>query len=391
MAARGKFSAPFRPVIGRISETREIDTPSDTILVCRDGQLPEGNLSAFAAVLIEGEGATGLRTGTYESLAHLHPGDIVLVDGLSGRICTLFRQGSPHNALFLTEHCNSNCLMCSQPPKEDDGMLGACLRIVELLKNDPPTRLGITGGEPTLLGDGFIRLLEKLRDDLPDTVITALTNGRTFADPRLANQVGAVAHPHLRFSIPLHGDVPEVHDYIVQVRGAFVETLAGFYNLEASNVATEIRIVLHAQSVPRLHQLVEFIWRKLPFVAQVAFMGLEQMGYVKKNWDVLWIDPIDYADDLRNTTEYLFRCGLDVSVYNLPLCIIPKSVWGFSRQSISDHKQTLLEKCVGCDVKEHCAGFFTSGTERLSRAIFPVLVACHDHHWPRTALPLGKT
>src|SRR5689334_24379788 len=52
--------------------------------------------------------------------------------------------------------------MCSQPPRNDsEGYLDTCLRMVELLKTSPPERLGITGGEPTLLGDRFVRLLQE--------------------------------------------------------------------------------------------------------------------------------------------------------------------------------------------------------------------------------------
>lgn len=373
MAAHGRFSHPFEPVIGRVSETVAVASPTDTVLVCRSGRVPDVDLSSFAAVLMEGREAEGPRIGAYDDLSHLADGDLVMVDGTNGRTRTLFRRGSPHNALFVTERCNSNCLMCSQPPKDDDGMLGTCHRIIGLLKDQPPVRLGITGGEPTLFGVGFVRLLEHLKADLPNTAITSLSNGRTFADPALVSAIAAVRHPNLRFSIPLHADVPDVHDHIAQARGAFHQTLAGFYNLEAHGIEAEIRVVLHAQSVPRLGQLAEFVWRKLPFVAQVAFMGLEQMGYVKKNWDCLWIDPIDYADGLLAASEHLFRRGVDVSIYNLPLCVLPQAAWGLARKSISDHKQILIEECAGCAVRDHCPGFFTSGTARPSRAISRII------------------
>lgn len=378
MAVRGRFAAPFASVIGRVTETPVVATPADTILLCRKGELPGCDLAAFAAVLLEDNRASPprhTRIGVYDNLDHLHAGDVVQIDGRSGRTRTLYRKLSCHNVLFVTERCNSNCLMCSQPPKADgDEHLDVCIRMVELLKDDPPAVLGITGGEPTLLDEGFLHLIRSLKELLPRTLITVLSNGRTFSDPAFATAIGAISHARLRFSVPLHADVADVHDYIAQARGAFSETIAGLYNLAASGVAVEIRVVLHNLSVPRLVPLAEYIWRKLPFIEQVAFMGLENMGYVKKNWNHLWIDPADYGPQLRSVVTQLWLQGIGVSIYNLPFCVLPQSIWGFVRQSISDHKQTFVEQCGNCDVSSHCAGFFVSSTERHSRGIRPITV-----------------
>lgn len=198
-----------------------------------------------------------------------------------------------------------------------------------------------------------------------------LSNGRGFADARVAEAVAAVGNRSLRFSIPIHGDVPEVHDHIAQAKGALRETVAGLYNLENNGVESEIRIVLHARSIPRLTQTAEFIRRKLPFVRQIALMGMENTGYATMNWSDLWIDPIDYRDILTSAVRTLHRHGMDVSIYNIPLCVLAEDVRGFARRSISDHKQVLVAECDGCQVAEHCAGFFASCVERHSRAIKP--------------------
>lgn len=378
MHVHGRPLRPFNQVVGRIATDADVANPADTVLVIQARGLPDGDLSAFAAVLVNTsahDADLGGQVVVCEALDHLGPGDLVLVDGKSGRIRTLYRKASPHNALFVTERCNSNCLMCSQPPKaKADGLLDVCLRMIELLRDDPPVRLGITGGEPTLLGEGFLHLLAALKLQLPTTTVTALSNGRGLADPRLADAIATIGHPALRFTVPLHADVPDIHDHIAQARGAFADTVAGFYNLAARGIEAEVRIVLHAQSIPRLESLAEWIWRRLPFVQQVAFMGLENMGYVKKNSDLLWVDPIDYAKTLRAAVEHLHRRGLGVSIYNLPFCVLPRQIWGFARQSISDHKKILVAECRTCDVTEHCSGLFLSAVERHSRAILPFTV-----------------
>jgi hypothetical protein len=86
--------------------------------------------------------------------AHQDHGDVVALNP-SGRVRTLYRRRSASNSLFATERCNSFCLMCSQPPRnvDDSWRVNELLRTVQLM--DPETgELGITGGEPTLLGQG---------------------------------------------------------------------------------------------------------------------------------------------------------------------------------------------------------------------------------------------
>ena len=232
--------------------------------------------------------------------------------------------------------------------------------------------LGITGGEPTLLGEKLVQLLTSVKTNLPATAITSLTNGRCFADQEYAAAVAAVGIQELRFSVPLHSDVPDVHDHIAQAKGAFYETVAGLYNLTALGVQTEVRVVLHALSAPRLASLAEWIWRKAPFVRQVVFMGLENMGYVKKNRELLAIDPMDYSAVLCTAVEHLHRRGIMVSIYNLPYCALPSKLWGFARNSISDHKKVLSDECQACDVANYCAGFFLSGVTQRSRGCQPI-------------------
>ena len=196
-----------------------------------------------------------------------------------------------------------------------------------------------------------------------------LSNGRMYAYEDFVAKLAAVHHPDFLTSIPLYADNAADHDYVVQAKGAFDQTVQGFYNAAKHGLAVEVRVVLHKQTIPGLLPLMEFIYRTLPFVRHVALMGLENMGYVKKNWDLLWIDPVDYASDLEAAITYLFHRRVAASIYNLPLCVLPKALWSFARQSISDFKNIYLAECEGCSVRPHCAGLFQSSETRHSRAI----------------------
>jgi His-Xaa-Ser system radical SAM maturase HxsC len=308
-----------------------------------------------------------------EHIAHISDGDVLRLDFQRGLVRSLYRVNSRHNSLFATDRCNSNCLMCSQPPKDvdDGGIVDEHLRLISLI---PPTTevLGISGGEPTLLGEGLVRIIELCRDSLPVTRIHMLTNGRTFADRRFAARLAEIRHPHLVLGIPLYADVASHHDYVVQAHGAFDQTMIGLHNLARFGCRLEIRIVVHRQTVERLPKLAEFIYRNLPFVEHVAFMGLEMMGYTKTNLKALWIDPFNYQDDLETAARYLDRAGMHVSIYNHQLCVLRRSLWPFARKSISDFKNIYLDHCRECAVLHHCGGLFKSGEQIHSTHIHPL-------------------
>jgi His-Xaa-Ser system radical SAM maturase HxsC len=240
------------------------------------------------------------------------------------------------------------------------------------LIREAPTSLGISGGEPTLLGGGLVNILSTITRKFPDLSLFMLSNGRTFSDAAYTSQIASAIPQNFTCGIPLYADVPAIHDYIVQVHGAFEETLAGLYNCARFGIPVEIRVVLHKQTLPRLLSLAEFIYRNLPFVGHIALMGLENMGYVKKNWDELWIDPLDYQDQLEEAVKHLHYRGMAVSIYNHPLCVLPSSLWSFARQSISDYKNLYLVQCEVCSERNRCSGLFSSSESRHSRGIIQI-------------------
>jgi His-Xaa-Ser system radical SAM maturase HxsC len=307
---------------------------------------------------------------------HLSSGQIVALEP-NGFIRTLYRPESRHNTIFATERCNSNCLMCSQPPidrDDTDGLTERNLKLIDLIK-PAPDYLCITGGEPTLLEDRILTIVAKLRDAMPSTYVHILTNGRRFAWAEFASRFAAVHHPNLSLGIPLYADHAPLHDYIVQARDAFDQTILGLHQLARHGVETEIRIVLHALTVPRLTHLAEYICRNLTFVDHVAFMGMEHIGYAPRNMSELWIDPVDYQDDLEASVAIMARFGIDVRIYNLQLCVLKRSLWKYSEQAISDWKNTYTGDCQNCAVREKCGGFFQWNTKLQSRGIHPIAAA----------------
>lgn len=342
----------------------------------------EGNLPEGFRLCLTFE-SQGIATDAYQrdgrrlvvlpqNLRHLSEGDIIRLSPRSGEVWVMYRLGSMHDELLVTERCNNRCIMCSQPPRQhqDAHLFEACLAALRLM--DPATPLlGITGGEPTLLGAKLPELLTACMQFLPQTSIHVLSNGRLLRYLSFCEDISLTGHPDLMFGIPLYSDIASLHDYVVQAAGAFDDTVRGMMNLARCNIPVEIRVVIHKQTVDRLPQLARFITRNMPYVEHVALMGLELTGYTKRNLTTLWTDPFEYKDTLAEATEILAEQRLNVSIYNHPLCLLNTNLWPIARKSISDWKNRYFEECSGCAVKEQCGGFFASSEVKRSQHIRP--------------------
>jgi His-Xaa-Ser system radical SAM maturase HxsC len=376
LKTRGRPHLIEEPIIGVV--TRDGTINADNYILIVEGKLCVSNISSFAAI-ITNLGREALRldkpsvysVGTFD---HLADGDVIVINK-DGIINTLYRIHSRQNFLLATERCNSNCLMCSQPPKDRDDtsyLYEVNSKLIPLIPKDCE-ELGITGGEPTLMGERFFRLLELIKFELPDTEAHCLTNGRSFAWKNLAARLERIGFDRLMLGIPLYSDYPNVHDYIVQSKDAYHQTMQGLYNLASINQRIEIRVVLHQQSIPRLVKLAKFITMNLPFVEHVAFMGLEYQGYTPFNHEKLWIDPAEYMNELWEACDILSLAGMSVSVYNSQLCLMPQKLWRYNKRSISDWKNIYLDKCKSCIMIKECGGLFASCESKHSNLLKPFL------------------
>lgn len=368
LKAKGKAVNVREPMVVRVTRN-PLQRNKDTALLVED-YLPN-TIAQFETIVSTLDLSSFQLAQPYvhqvRSLNHLNEGDLIVIN-TDGVINTLYRVNSDHNFLLVTERCNSNCLMCSQPPRDRqdiDYLHQIHKQLIPLIPKSCQ-ELGITGGEPTLMGDSFFELLEFLKYELPESDLHCLTNGRSFAWKHIADRLGDLNLDRLMLGIPLYSDFYQQHDYIVQAKGAFNQTMQGLYNLAANNQRIEIRIVLQKQSISRLVKLAKYIYRNLPFVEHVAFMGLEHQGYTPYNIDKLWIDPVNYVEELGEAVEFLSGKDMNVSIYNSQLCLMPESLWEYNRKSISDWKNIYLDECSKCAVLETCGGLFASGQKKHS-------------------------
>ena len=365
----------------RLREIEHTEGPikdADAAIIRRDADIAVAREQGFKSAILFGCSSGG--ASDFAPAAHLDrrfgylaDRDIVALDPGSRRLRVLYRRASMHNSFLVTERCNHYCLMCSQPPKDiDDGwIINEISDAIDLIDCRTES-IGFTGGEPLLDWQRFLGLLGKMRDTLPQTRVHVLSNGRAFSDDAVATGWAELRHPNLTVGIPIYAAVDHIHDYVVQAAGALDETVLGILRLKDKGQRVEIRLVLHAITAPRLRETCEWFARNLPFVDHIALMGLENTGFTLANQDLLWIDPLDYADDLAAGVRILRAAGAHVSVYNLPLCLLDRAIWDVAVQSISDWKNAYLPVCKECSVRDRCSGFFSTGRPRISRGIRPI-------------------
>lgn len=294
----------------------------------------------------------------------LNDGDVVLITK-EGLVTVLYDVKSSHNAILATEKCNHRCIMCPQPPiVQEKDKTEFNLSLIDLF--DSSTKeVGITGGEPTLIGDNLFVLIRHIQKRLPKAAVSILSNGVKFADKDYAKKLALCQHPDLQIDIPVFSDIAAEHNRIVGAN-TFYKTVKGLYNLALFHVRIGIRVVVHRQTYKRLPQLADYIYHNFPFVSQVAFMQMETIGLAEENIDKLWIDPFDYQEELREAVLLLRDRGIPSFIYNAQLCVIPDDIREYAVQSISDWKDIYIEECKDCVLKGMCAGFFESNRSHHS-------------------------
>lgn len=374
---RGRIDGVLRSGLYKVLDAREaleLRVPLEQVLVdCRAGC--EIDLDALRSIGVAG--ALCDSDVTLSPLPIIHSlslaaavkvGDAIRLQP-DGKINVLFRRGANANSLFLTENCNSLCVMCSQPPRnvDDSWRVDEILDLLPLIDHDLHL-LGLTGGEPTLLDTRLFDILESAAQSLPATSFHVLTNGRRFSDRAFTATFNKL-RGRITWAVPLYADTAHLHDDIVGSKGAFVETMHGLHNLAEYDQDIELRTVLHGMTLPRITQLCEFISRNLPFVRHAALMGMEPMGLARTNMQRLQYDPALLGHALLSGTSRLHQAGLQVSLYNIPLCLLNSALRPFARKSISDWKNEFTPACGQCALKDECCGFFRSAGHDWRRHI----------------------
>lgn len=305
-------------------------------------------------------------------LSGLSDGDFVVMNS-DGTVSVIWDTQSSGNTIFPTPACDCRCIMCPQPPqKHDDDTFNIAMELLQRLDPAKVTKICVTGGEPTLMGDKFIDLMRIIKKRFDHAFVMLLTNGKNFSNFAFAKEYSDIGLKNNLTCVSFHSDIEELNDKISGVNGTFHKTTQGLYNLARLRQKVEIRHVVSRLNAHRLENFAQFVYRNFPFAYHVALMGMEVTGYALENYKDLWIDPYEYRQHLKKAVNLLHRALMNVSIYNIPLCLLDQKSWTFARQSISDWKNDYIEECKGCKHLQDCCGVFTTSGDKLSASIMKI-------------------
>lgn len=287
----------------------------------------------------------------------------------------LYRDDSNDNVIVVTNQCNSNCIMCPDAEvvrnTEDIPYIDKILEQVRCIPNDT-NHITITGGEPGMIKENLIRLLDECKKYLPDTDFLLLSNGRIFSNTEYTKNIKKCAPKYFRIAIPLYADNEKLHDEITQTKESFKQALLGIKKLIENNIDVEIRVVVLKKNYKKLENIAKYIAKEIPEVKMVNIMALEMTGNAFKNKKQVWVDFKEFKDRLYKSCIILLKAGIITNLYNFPLCNLDKRLYSIAHKSITDYKVRYMEQCEECLVKNQCGGFFNSTINVKSIKVNPI-------------------
>ena len=285
-------------------------------------------------------------------------GDVVLCFPKQGRIERLFRANSRYNTLTLTERCDQLCVMCSQPPRNtnDAWRFPIYEKAISLVSEG--ATICLSGGEPTLYKDELFSMLENLSVIRPDLNFQILSNGQHVTESDIPRLKNLHKQSRILWGIPLYADISTLHEEMVDKDGSFDVLMKNFFVLGSSGATIEIRTVVTALNVLELPSLASFISQHLGFAAYWAIMAMEPIGFARANLKNLFYDHSIAPQPIHKAIDIAIARGLDVKLFNFPLCSIGDRYRRYCEQSISDWKKKYLPDCDECNKIDHCSGFF---------------------------------
>ena len=180
----------------------------------------------------------------------------------------------------------------------------------------------MSGGEPTLFGEGLLVLLEDIASARSDLNIHILSNGQHFQVFDMDRLEAVHTRLNVLWGIPLYAPSAPLHDQIVDKEGAFTQLMENLYSLAASGAAIELRTVVTSLNVLEMPALARFISTHVPFISYWAVMAMEPVGFAKANLNRLWFDHSLAPFPIHATLDLVRQLGVETRLYNFPLCTL---------------------------------------------------------------------
>ncbi len=215
--------------------------------------------------------------------------------------------------------CNNRCRFCVQGDKRyryGEKSRSEVMREIKEARDRGSEEIIFTGGEPTVHPD--VVELVAYASELGYKLIQIQTNGRTLADGKFLDRlIEAGAN---EFGISVHGHIPELHDYLVRVPGAWRQTVRGIKNVKDRGLPVLANSVMVKPNYRFAKRIAEMLVKLGVDQYQLAFVHI--LGEAMKNFDsmVPWISLA--AQYMRKGLDPGIDAGINVMVEAVPYCLM---------------------------------------------------------------------
>jgi His-Xaa-Ser system radical SAM maturase HxsC len=251
--------------------------------------------------------------------------------------------------------------MCPSPDVSRRNATHANVSDLILLAKHIPAdtpHLTITGGELFLIGDKIFPFIKFLRDKFEETEFLFLTNGRIFAVDKYVQLFKENMPYDTLVAIPIHGSYDELHDAITRSKNSFIQTKLGIKNLLKNNIRVEIRLVVSKFNTNDFNNIAKLIINEFKGVEYVSVIAMEMTGNALVNKERVWLPYKESFSLIVEPIKLMLENGIDVKLYNFPLCTVDSSFWTLCEKSISANKVRYASTCNDCKYKNICGGVF---------------------------------
>lgn len=305
------------------------------------------------------------------------------------------RPSAPYRMdLALTYRCNNDCAHCynARPRSYPELSTKKWCRALDTLWDIGIPHVVFTGGEPTL------------RDDLPELIaraehngqITGInTNGRRLSNRDYVDSLVEAGLDHVQ--ITLESSEPDVHDRMVNLRGAWKQTVAGIRNVLETPLYVMTNTTMLSTNRDTLEDTMQFLADLgVPTVGLNALIysgrgktvatGLEESELTPllshaqeftaaKNQRLIWYTPTQYCNFDPMQLELGVK-GCTAALYNM--CIEPNgdvipcqsyyqpvgniltshwgNIWNHDLSVSLRERRSIPEKCNDCVLLSECGG-----------------------------------
>lgn len=296
--------------------------------------------------------------------------------------------------LAVTYLCNNDCHHCYNQPQRLRNELSTLewKNVISKLWDIGIPHIVFTGGEPTL------------RKDLPELIsfaekkgqVTGLnTNGRLLCDAQFVSRLVDAGLDHIQITLESHD--ADIHDQMVNHKGAWVQTIAGIKNVLDTPLYVMTNTTLLNQNCPSLSSTMQFIAdlgvptiglnalihsgrgrtvgsgleeKELPQLLEMARALTEQ-----HRQRLIWYTPTEYCQFDPMQLELGVK-ACTAALYNM--CIEPdgsvipcqsfheslgnilnnpwKSIWEHERAKWLRERKYIHPKCTNCVLLAECGG-----------------------------------